>query len=483
MPKNINQMREQNSTANHEIKDAVVEGRTSDGIEIQAKLLRLTRYMAVVEICNPGVVLRISEVINDFKIGFHERNAYSGRAVVHDLVNAGLEMSCEVTLDENSWHDEALVAGLINKDKLRDEFKEFVNEWQKFYLVSAEYKVVIADLQTFLTDLRSWLEKVELKIQSAPAVDRVQLEQEVAHCLRDSAVPAINNLFERFEIMAENIEEDLQPAHRAFGKRQLHPLLLCAPFIHRTYTKPLGYAGDYEMMNMIIRNGYEGTSLFAKLVNAHILDQAPARAVRNRVAYLAGKIFEEASRVSRLGKVANIYSVACGPAREVEDFLSAHPLSEQTKFRLLDFNEETLRYTNNRLEQVKRKHHRKTPIKLIKNSVQNLLKGPGKRSPEDPGKDLIYCSGLYDYLSDRIIKMLNTYLYDQLLPGGILIVGNFATCNPIRNLMEHFLEWSLIYRDGKQLAALAPERAPTENCKIIAEATGTNIFLEVRKPL
>jgi extracellular factor (EF) 3-hydroxypalmitic acid methyl ester biosynthesis protein len=150
-------MGEQNVIANREIKDSLVEGRTSDGVEIQAKLLRLTRYMAVFEIYNPGVVLRTSEVINDFKIGFLERNAYSGRAVVHNLVNAGLEMSCEVTLDENSWQDADPVAGLIKKEKLRDEFKEFVNEWQKFYLVSADYKVVIADLQTFLTDLELWL--------------------------------------------------------------------------------------------------------------------------------------------------------------------------------------------------------------------------------------------------------------------------------------------------------------------------------------
>ena len=78
-------------------------------------------------------------------------------------------------------------------------------------------------------------------------------------------------MFERFETVAARIEPELQPAHRAFGQRQLHPHLLCAPFIHRTYTKPLGYAGDYEMMNMIVRNGLEGNSLYAKLTNAYLL--------------------------------------------------------------------------------------------------------------------------------------------------------------------------------------------------------------------
>ena len=61
-------------------------------------------------------------------------------------------------------------------------------------------------------------------------------------------------------------------------------------------------------------------------------------------------------------------------------------------------------------------------------------------------------------------------------------VGNFAPNTPVRNFIEHFLEWFLIYRDGRQLETLAPEQAPRENVRIAAEPTGTNIFMEVRKP-
>jgi extracellular factor (EF) 3-hydroxypalmitic acid methyl ester biosynthesis protein len=114
--------------------------------------------------------------------------------------------------------------------------------------------------------------------------------------------------------------------------------------------------------------------------------------------------------------------------------------------------------------------------------VQNLLKNKRKSNGAETGYDLIYCSGLYDYLNDRIIKALNTYLYDQLLPGGLLVVGNFAVGTPVRNFMEHFSEWFLIYRDGRQLAALAPAQAAPEDCNVISELTGANIFLEVRKP-
>jgi hypothetical protein len=48
--------------------------------------------------------------------------------------------------------------------------------------------------------------------------------------------------------------------------------------------------------------------------------------------------------------------------------------------------------------------------------------------------------------------------------------------------MEHLMEWFLIYRDSRQLAALAPDRASPEDSEVRAEWTGANIFLEVRKP-
>jgi hypothetical protein len=48
--------------------------------------------------------------------------------------------------------------------------------------------------------------------------------------------------------------------------------------------------------------------------------------------------------------------------------------------------------------------------------------------------------------------------------------------------MEHTLEWFLIYRDRNQMEALAPERAAPDDCIVKSEPSGSNIFLEIRKP-
>ena len=460
-----------------EIANAI-KFHSSQGLEVRATVLKLTPQSVTFELCTPDSILRLSEALDQFEIFAADRLIYSGTAIVSSVVNVGPATVCEATLEEGSLKLDLSQIG-NPENVLPSAFKSFLHRWQTFYKILPEYKLVVADIQSFLHELRLWLDQLELRI-SGSAEERANMERAILREL--PALPILYALFERFEIVAASIPKELVSAHRAFGQRQLHSLLLCAPFIHRTYSKPLGYAGDYEMMNMIVRNGLEGKSLYAKVINSYLLSQVAPEAVRNRVGFLQGKIVDETSRMARDGGTASIYCIACGPAWEAQNFAAESPLADRAKFCLLDFNAETLEYTGQRMEEARRKNPRKTSFEMVRNSVQNLLKNRRKSASAEPGYDLIYCSGLYDYLNDRIIKALNTYLYDQLRPGGLLVVGNFAAGTPVRNFMEHFSEWFLIYRDSQQLAALAPEQAAPEDCHVVSEMTGANIFLEVRKP-
>jgi extracellular factor (EF) 3-hydroxypalmitic acid methyl ester biosynthesis protein len=97
--------------------------------------------------------------------------------------------------------------------------------------------------------------------------------------------------------------------------------------------------------------------------------------------------------------------------------------------------------------------------------------------------DLVYCAGLFDYLSDRICRRLLEIFYDMLAPGGLLIATNVHPSNDWRNWMEYLAEWHLVYRDEAQFLHIAPSSAPAENIRVIPDSTGVNIFLEVRKPV
>ncbi len=461
-------------------KQSFIICRNSQGVEIRATPLRMTRYLVVFEVYNPYSILQLSEVLHEFKIVMNDRVIYAGRAIVSNLVNTGIVLVCEATLDEN-WLDVDLFSPVTHPQRLHDEFSAFLKEWEKIYRVNPGFKVVVADMQTLLSDLRRWLEQVELGVRSSSAGNRAQMERDVISELRAPMLPTVNALFAQFEKMASDISADLQPVHRNYVKRQLHPLLLCSPFMYRIYQKPLGYAGDYEMVNMILRDPVEGSSLFAKLLNLYILLQAPAEGHRNRVVYLTNQLVEETRRCARTGRQARILNLGCGPAKEVQNFLMHEDISDKAHLTLLDFNDETLEHTGKVLEEIKMKSRRVTKIEMVKKSVHQVLKEFGKANVRGD-YDFIYCAGLFDYLNDRVCKRLMSIFYDLLAPGGLLVATNVDASNPIRHVMEYVFEWHLVYRNDKQFESLKPDAAAPGSYVVRTETTGSNIFIEVRKP-
>jgi extracellular factor (EF) 3-hydroxypalmitic acid methyl ester biosynthesis protein len=458
----------------------MIVGRTSQGYEIRATPLRITRHVVAFEVYNPYSILQLSEVLQEFKIIVNDRLIYSGRAIVSSLVNTGIMVVCEATLDE-AWLDVDLLSLVAQPEMLRADFADFLKEWERIHAILPEYKVVLADMQNYLIDLRRWLEQVELGIRSSPSRDGAQLEREVLQELVPSVLPSINSLFARFEEVADRVMPELLPFHRTYAKRQLHPLVLCSPFAYRTYHKPLGYAGDYEMVNMILRDPLEGSSLFAKSVNLWFLTQAPATAHRNRIQYLTKRLIEETRKRQCRGGPMRIFDLGCGPAGEIQQFMARDAISNYANFTLLDFNDETLAYADQALNDVKKRFERSTKIELIKKSVHQVLKEEAKLRGDQSGYDLIYCAGIFDYLSDRICKRLMNIFYAMLEPGGFLIGTNVDVSNPSRNGMEYLLEWHLIYRSKEQLRSLIPDDAPAGNVQIRSDETGVNHFIEIRK--
>lgn len=461
--------------------------QTSQGMELRAALRRVTRLLAVFEVHSPTPVVRIAEVLPHFQIVTNNRTLYAGKAVVSNLVNIGVACVCEAKLDEKGVNLALTEMNGATHAAWSTRFASFLSEGQQRYRLNPEFKTVIANLQGFLADLRLWLEQVELEIGSATSPERAQRELQVIDELKVPIIRTIDTFIEQFETIAAGLSAESVPAHRAYLRRHLHPLLLCSPFAARTFRKPLGYAGDYEVVDMMIRPPAEGETLFAKIINVWLVGQSPAAAHRNRVEYLRRKLVEEAVRVAASGKTARVFNLGCGPADEVERFLRDDLISNRTNLTLVDFNEETLVGLRQKLEGIKSQCQRHTPLHFVKKSVHQMLKEaarPTKSTPEQQF-DLVYCAGLFDYLSDQVCKKLLSLFYEMLAPGGLLLITNVSDAlnetRPFRYSMEYILDWHLIYRDGPRVAALAPATALGDTTTIIAEDLGVNVFLEVRK--
>src|SRR5437867_2711106 len=445
-------MKADSQTDNSPPTGTLVVGQTSQGVEIRGSVLRLTRHQIIFEMYNRAALLAMSEVLSDFKIVVENQHVYSGRAVISHVMHTGTVTICEASLEE-FWIDIDFLTTTADPAGLRQQFDHFMQGWHKTYKVSAEYKVVIADMQTFLMDLRQWLDQVELGVRSSPSGSRIDLERELIKAISQPILACIDGLFGRFEKVAGEIEKDLQPAHWNYMRRQLHSLVLGSPFAYRTFSKPLGYAGDYEMVDMMNREPYEGSTLFAKVLNVWFLDQVPARAHRNRIVHLSQKILEEVLRVRPQNRPARVYNLGCGPAVEIQQFLTKNELSNAVEFTLADFNDEALQHLRDVFETMKRNRGLSPIVQLQKRSVHQILKEAARTIdlPAEKKFDLVYCAGLFDYLPDAICQRLMNIFYSWLAPGGLLLATNVDASNPIRNGMEHLLDWHLIYRNSKQV--------------------------------
>ncbi len=463
-------------------RDSVVSFQTNQGLELTATPLRLGRHQVAFELYTPNLILQMSEVLSGFKIRIDDQLVYAGRAVVSGVINSGSALIGEATLEE-AWLDSEFLSSQNQTEGLQAGFERFIRVSQKAFHVLPAFKIVVADMQIFLMDLRRWLEQIELDVRSQPSGDRQQIEREAIHALQGPINLLLGGLFGRFEEACRGIEPELRPAHRTYVKRQLHPLVLCAPFMYRTFQKPLGYAGDYEMVNMMVRDPCEGGSVFAKILNTFFLTTPPVVAHRNRITRLHECLREESCRARRGNRPVKVFNLGCGSAQEVQDFLVQDDLSQTAQFTLVDFNEETLAHTNMVMNEIKQKHHRNTPMQLCKRSVSQILKEAAKpiSAYSAADYDFVYCAGLFDYLPDHVCVRLLNMFYGMLAPGGLLMATNLDESNPSRNWMEYSVDWNLIHRDGKQMASLKPRAASPESSSVVAEPSGVNIFLQVRK--
>jgi hypothetical protein len=108
---------------------------------------------------------------------------------------------------------------------------------------------------------------IDVGIRTTVTRRREDLEHEIFSSIEDRVVNEVLPKMQSFEEVSAEVGQAEVAVHKSYVRRELHPIVLCSPFLYRTYTKPLGYAGDYEMMNMIHRQTTDGQTAYAKIVN------------------------------------------------------------------------------------------------------------------------------------------------------------------------------------------------------------------------
>ncbi|MDP2257987.1 MAG: methyltransferase domain-containing protein [Polaromonas sp.] len=458
--------------------DPVITFRNSQGEAVRGTLTNVQRRSLVVEIYNPYSIVQVSEVLSDLNVRSGERSIYKGKAVVTSLLNTGLMAVVSVVLIDE-WSDLNVVRGDLSR--VADEAQRFVEDWESRFRIGRSYQVAISEFRAFLAETARWADQADMSdVLPRDADGRIR-----ADVFHDLAKPIMQKGNEYFIWLQEEgclVQPEDSVVHRNFAQTALHPLLLRAPFVYRTFAKPLGYAGDYEMVNQIIGDPRQGNSTYFQIINSFFLKAAVAEAHRNRIDILVDYLMKAAATAQAQGRQVNILNVGCGPAVEIQRFIEQHPNPDSIAFTLMDFSEVTLDYTKARIQEVSERTGKKVAVKYVNESVHQLLKRASRRDDllQDTTFDFVYCAGLFDYLSDKVCSRLLQYFVSRTSFGGTVMVTNVHARNPHKNVMEHLLEWHLIYRDEASFAAVLPE--PRDNTRLFTDETGVNIFAEFQVP-
>jgi len=224
--------------------------------------------------------------------------------------------------------------------------------------------------------------------------------------------------------------------------------------------KPHGYAGDYEVIDMIYKNYL---SEHQELTN---WDQyfnwvAASKAVRNRKQYFKNILNK------KKGKPLQVLNIASGPCRDVLEYFEEENPTDLT-FDCVEADINAILHAT----KLNRKH-----LPHITFHNKNIFK-----FTTDKKFDLIWSAGLFDYFDDTTFTDLIARIHHFVKPGGELIIGNFNVVNSSRGFMEILLGWFLYHRSEAQMETLARTACgdKLKNVSIESEPEGVNLFMRLK---
>jgi extracellular factor (EF) 3-hydroxypalmitic acid methyl ester biosynthesis protein len=399
-----------------------------------------------------------------------------GSAVVRRVAERGADLVLGLELDASS-----IDLGQLHRHGAR---VDFARRWARARQ-AAEYPQVQAAFRTWVAELHTVLDSAQRFLD---AEDRALATRDLrtAHEARREALAVVGpDLTTRFAAsraqlaaLVDGFSEQQHAEHRAYAALHLHRFSRQAPLPRRALDRPLGYAGDYEMMNMLYRDPAEGDTLFGQALNICYTEEPAAVANKNRIAYL-GALIRRTVADRPDGRV-RIASLGCGPAREIQVLLQESPeLGPRLEVALIDQELGAIAHCEQTLAPLAATTGAR--IHVMHERLRNLLPRNSLLQKLGPCA-LIYSAGLFDYLQDRAFSRMLSVLFEALLPGGVVAVGNVATHNPSRWVMEYLTEWFLIHRSPLDLLRLASElRGSAASMTVDAEPSGVNLFLLVRR--
>ena len=411
----------------------------------------------------------------DFTVGAGDAVLYQGRGEVVRLEPGRRGLKIGIRIVDGHLDVGELVAS-HRHHALRQELDEAPVAQQLF--VTPEYRRFCSDLVFMLRRYRSALERYEREAEGGGERARQRLQEAFELC-----APRFEREFrelwrEGYAVIRPQLgDRRAVAAMKRFTEMVVTPELVAGPIWRRSYEKPLGYPGDYQVMNYVYDGGDRGEGAYARL--CHRVGVEVGMCVRTRMEMVAEEI---AALLSAEGGPCAVTSLGCGSAVEVTRGLAAAERAEPrpVAFTLIDQDQQALDCAYRNSFPLINADGRQARLNCLHLSFGQLLSG-GLDLGRMNRQDLVYCAGLLDYLPELQAQTVVAGLYSLLKPGGLLIIGNMKAGTDNAWALGMVLDWELIYRDEAQMHALAGLIKPA-GLELKVDRTGYNYMLYIRAP-
>ncbi|MBU1122533.1 MAG: methyltransferase [Candidatus Omnitrophota bacterium] len=213
-------------------------------------------------------------------------------------------------------------------------------------------------------------------------------------------------------------------------------------YIKWSLEKPLGYSGDYKIIDGIYQNNPTTTG-FDRLFDNYYQMSAICVAVRNRKEDFKKLLVEF---INNKNTPLRIMDFACGPCQELKEILTSDIIeTKDIIFDCYDREPRALEFSRDLLK-------RFTNINYFEASALKIARTKEIKSYIDIKYDFIYSTGLFDYLKHKLSINLVRNFRKLLKKNGVLAISNVRDkySNPSVHFMEWVGNWNLVYRGEEE---------------------------------
>ncbi len=353
----------------------------------------------------------------------------------------------------------------------------------------AEWRAAVSDVRLLLEDAKLEVEQLERAGDEDP-LRRGEEETALFSRLRAQWGGAFYAALASLHGRSQAFDDRQQTLARAYASSSLMPLLYACPMHRRAFDKPLGYAGDYRMMELCFARELTGDGKFGRFLQSVALGYPLVQTVAAREAVMREAV--RAVLAEETDVPARILALAAGPAVELRRLLDG-PVEVRRPVELILLDQdrgahETAHAQLTRL--LVERHQGALPVTVtcVHFSIRQLLKPQTAEERQVANElvrdlDLTYSAGLYDYLADAVATRLTSFVYERTRPGGRVLVGNLESVPDITFMLDFVLDWQLQYRTPDGMLQLARALVPKPSqLGITRDSTGHCLFLDVTRP-